>query len=195
MYKRQGVNSDAIDDNGSIRAGADDERTVVATDESQEEQSKSSRKRDAQALFKVAGILITAKTSALKQLNLPDNIRDEIDKAARIRSHGAKKRQTQYLARLLREHDFDAETLETALNTPPPAVTHPTDTRASDLTDLVIADYTASIDQIREQCPDLGIQQVSQLHRRAMAAVKKSDDKAFDDARAALTGLFKHHLE
>lgn len=69
--------------------------------------SKSQLKRDAQALTKLGEQLVSLDEKVLRQFALPDNIRDAVMAARKIRQHGAHKRQLLYLGKLLRQIDTD----------------------------------------------------------------------------------------
>src|SRR5487761_1576 len=74
-------------------------------DHSPESPSRSQEKREAEALQKLGEQLISLPKKQLEMLPLPDSLRDAIEQARRITSHGALKRQRQYLGRLMREID------------------------------------------------------------------------------------------
>jgi ribosome-associated protein len=67
--------------------------------------SKSQRRRDALELKSLASTLIGLSPSRLAQVPLDDSLRTEIDHARHIRSNVARKRQLQYVAKLLRRSD------------------------------------------------------------------------------------------
>ncbi|MEM6819509.1 MAG: ribosome biogenesis factor YjgA [Pseudomonadota bacterium] len=71
-----------------------------------EKPSKSARKRAAQQVRKLADELVAMKASLLARLPLPDDIRTQVDEARQMASHGALRRQKQYIARLLRDQDL-----------------------------------------------------------------------------------------
>ena len=74
--------------------------------------SKSQRRREALDIRALAAQLIGLGDSRLARVPLDEQLRAEIDRARAIRSHGARKRQLQYVAKLLRRADpqplFDA---------------------------------------------------------------------------------------
>ena len=67
--------------------------------------SKSARKREHIALQKLGEELITLKRSDIDSLPLEDNLRDAILEAQKIKSHGALRRQKQYIGKLMRYID------------------------------------------------------------------------------------------
>jgi ribosome-associated protein len=69
--------------------------------------SKSQRKRESSALQDVGKMLVKLPTERIRKLDLPDALRTAVLEAQRITSHGALRRQMQYIGRLMR--DVDAE--------------------------------------------------------------------------------------
>ena len=71
----------------------------------QEEISKSQRKRDLHEL-KMLGIdLLEFSDDALRQMSMPDTLLEALRTAKRINSNSARKRQLQYIGKLLKETD------------------------------------------------------------------------------------------
>ena len=67
--------------------------------------SKSQRKREVEALQKLGEELVRLPESQFAALPLPEQLRDAVEQARHIGSHGALKRQRQYIGRLMRETD------------------------------------------------------------------------------------------
>ncbi|HVC28168.1 MAG TPA: ribosome biogenesis factor YjgA [Gammaproteobacteria bacterium] len=74
-------------------------------DHTPESPSRSQEKREAEALQKLGERLIKLPKKQLELLPLPENLRHAIEQAQRITSHGALKRQRQYVGRLMRDID------------------------------------------------------------------------------------------
>ena len=76
--------------------------------------SKSQRRREALELKSLASELIRLSPAKLGRVPLDEDIRSAIREASKIRSHVARKRQLQYVAKLLRRIDPEAifQTLE-----------------------------------------------------------------------------------
>ena len=70
--------------------------------------SKSRLKREAQAALELARDLVALDQRHLDTLELTPAVRDAVDQTRRIRSHVARKRQLQYLAKQIRNSDTDA---------------------------------------------------------------------------------------
>ncbi|WP_131782046.1 ribosome biogenesis factor YjgA [Legionella gresilensis] len=70
--------------------------------------SKSQRKREAHALQDMGKELMSLPAAKLAVLPLPDNLRKAIMDAKSIKSHGALKRQTQLIGKIMRSVDSEA---------------------------------------------------------------------------------------
>jgi ribosome-associated protein len=73
-----------------------------------EEVSKSQRKREAQEIRSLATRLIALSPARLAEVPLDDTLRREVEAARGIRSHVARKRQMQFVAKLLRRDGGEA---------------------------------------------------------------------------------------
>lgn len=81
-------------------------------DEDIEYISKSQMKRDMLALQELGEKLVSLKDSQLKQIDLPDELTNAIELAQSIKKHGARRRQLQFIGRLMRSVDADAIQLQ-----------------------------------------------------------------------------------
>ena len=75
--------------------------------------SKSARKREYLALQKLGEELLTVKESDLAAMDLDDELLEAIQDARRIKSHGALRRQKQFIGKLMR--GIDPEPVRAAL--------------------------------------------------------------------------------
>ena len=73
----------------------------------QEDVSKTRRKNEMLELQALGAALVELPDSQLAQFALEPALREAVAEAKRIRSHGAKKRQMQYIGRLMREVDAE----------------------------------------------------------------------------------------
>jgi ribosome-associated protein len=85
--------------------------------------SKSQRKRDAQALQTLGVQLVALSTAQLARLDLPEALYEAVVAAQRMRAHGARTRQMQYIGKLLRQLEPTALSRICAALVPGPAVT------------------------------------------------------------------------
>ena len=65
--------------------------------------SKSQRKRDAQALQTLGIQLVALSAAQLARLALPETLHEAVLAAQRMRTHGARTRQRQYIGTLMRQ--------------------------------------------------------------------------------------------
>lgn len=73
-----------------------------------DEISKSQKKRDAEALKKIGVELVGLSVGKLDELPLSEPLRRAILEAKLLKSHGAVKRQSQLIGKLMRSADFEA---------------------------------------------------------------------------------------
>lgn len=76
--------------------------------------SKSQMKRDMLALQELGEKLVALSAEQLAQLDLPVSLADALSQAQSIKKHGAKKRQLQFIGKLMR--DVDAEEIQNQLD-------------------------------------------------------------------------------
>lgn len=84
------------------------------TDKDLEKPSKSELKREAKELTKLARKLLRMPLAQLKYIPLNEDLREAVDFGRRIRAHGASKRQTQTIGKMLRR--LDATPIVNAIN-------------------------------------------------------------------------------
>lgn len=70
-----------------------------------ERPSKSQVKREMDALQDLGAALVELSADRLKKIDLPDSLRSAVAEAQRINSHGARRRQLQYIGKLMRTVD------------------------------------------------------------------------------------------
>ena len=74
-------------------------------DDSPERPSKSQRKRDMHALQDMGAELVELSPERLARIDMPDALRGAIREAQRLTRHEARRRQLQYIGRLMRDAD------------------------------------------------------------------------------------------
>jgi ribosome-associated protein len=81
--------------------------TVSGSDERDRDErpSKTQRKREMAALQDLGVALVRLHASQLARIDLPDNLRDAVVEARRITDHEGRRRQLQYVGRLMRTVD------------------------------------------------------------------------------------------
>lgn len=136
-------------------------------DDSHDEVSKSQRKRDAKALQALGLELVELNQEQLARLTLPDDLRAAVELARTISQRGGRKRQLQYIGKLLRH--TEAEPIREQLDV--------LRQRGEAATarfhllerwrDRLIQDDDSAIDEILETLPHADRQQLRQLTRNA----------------------------
>jgi ribosome-associated protein len=94
--------------------------TEVPSERSEEDEgpqytkpSKSQLKRDMTALQKLGEELVEQPAERLDRIDLPESLREAVDQAREIRDHEGRRRQMQYIGRLMR--DVDVEPIRAAI--------------------------------------------------------------------------------
>ncbi len=80
-------------------------RDNLSVETHDEPPSKSQRKRDVEALQNLGGRLIELEPADLKRFDLPERLYEAILEAQSIKANGAKRRQLQYIGKLMRDAD------------------------------------------------------------------------------------------
>jgi ribosome-associated protein len=102
-------------DNDNLDADSPDVEDPDTKHHSTEEVSKSQRKRDMHSLQELGQQLVELPKDQFEKITLEENLYDAIVEARHIRQHGAKKRQLQYIGKIMR--NIDAEPIQEQLNT------------------------------------------------------------------------------
>ena len=134
--------------------------------------SKSQRKRDADELLALAKDLISMPESRLNGLPLDTDLREEVDFARSIRSHGARKRQLMTVGKMLRRRDneqlLDAVNNIDQKNRQINARFH----HVEAWRDKLVEGGNETLSELLEQCPDINVQTVRQLVRNSHKEAK-----------------------
>lgn len=69
--------------------------------------SKSQLKREVEEMQALGERLISLKPAQLEQLDLPESLYDAVVEAKRLNSHGAQRRQRQYIGKLMRQVEIE----------------------------------------------------------------------------------------
>ena len=133
----------------------------------QDEISKSQRKRDVQELKMLGMELLDFSDDALRQLLLPDVLLDALRTAKKIHSNGARKRQMQYIGKLMQ--DIDATPVRQAIENRNRQ--HATHTRAfhqlETLREQLVTDGDSALPAVLAQFPHADRQHLRKLIRQA----------------------------
>lgn len=91
--------------NATTHTPVDNEANALGDSDATERPSKSRRKADAHALQALGAQLVALNRSQLEQVPLPEALREAIEAAQRVRSHEGRRRQLQYIGKLMRNVD------------------------------------------------------------------------------------------
>ena len=146
--------------------------------DSDDRPSRSQLKREAEALQDLGLALVELPQGKLDRIELPDKLREAIDLARRITAHGGKRRQMQYIGKLMRS--FDAEPVRAQLEAFQQA-----DRRAAQrfqqleaLRDQLLAEGDDALGAILERYPHADRQHLRQLIRQAQQERDKNKPPA-----------------
>lgn len=144
-----------------------------------ERPSKSHRKREMLALQKLGEILVELPISQLQKIPLNGQLADAIHTARSLTSHEAKRRQMQYIGRLMR--DTDPKPIEEALakvkvkDQQIKAQFH----QVERWRDILIAEGDDQLQAFLGKFPETDRQQLRQLIRNAQQKKKGADTELF----------------
>ncbi len=152
--------------------------------------SRSQQRRDALATLDLAGQLVALSPTRLNKLDLPDEVRAEIDNVRRITAHVARKRQMAYLAKLMRRQDegaFDVALAMLGENREQQRREAAALQRLEVLRQRLLEEGDAVIEELVREHPDLDRQHLRSLVRQARNERKR--DKPPHAAREILRFL------
>ena len=166
------------------------EPTLDDPDNAVEPPSKSQRKRDAKAVQALAARLLASRPSEIRKLDLPEPILNAIAEGSAITRFGARKRHTQFLAKMLR-NEADADEIEKLLDQPAADAARPQNTEPSHahMVALLTEEPNAGFSRLRDDYPTLERQRVTQLLRQMDSA----DEQGRNAARGTLLTLLDRH--
>jgi ribosome-associated protein len=161
-------------------------RTKLNSEEEESLLSKSSMKRDAEEVHRLAEALVEMKPTEYKKLDLDDDLRIHLDLARRIDAHIARKRQILFVAKQLRKRPDDLGGLFAAVDKPKSEQKRETARmhRLEQLRDELIADGDDALAKLLAQHPQADRQQLRTLVRQA-ATYKARQQQALDDGKPA----------
>ena len=143
-----------------------------------ERPSKSQLKREALAKRDLGARLLALPANVLPTMPLSDRVREAVDEARAMRSHGARKRQLGFIARLLRGEDTEA--IETALEDfhdagRREAAAHH---RAEHWRDALLERGDEALSALMDQRHDIDAPRLRQLLRNAAREARRSQPPA-----------------
>ena len=151
--------------------------------------SKSQRKRESTALQDLGEELVGLSKERLAKTDMPERLLEAILEAQRITAHGGRKRQLQYIGKLMRS--AEVEPLQAAVDElkGQSAATTARQHRLEALRSKLMADE-AAFKQLAEDYPAADIQRLRQLRRNALKeAEQKKPPKSFRELFRELRAL------
>ena len=145
-------------------------RNQTELDEEDYGPSRTQQRREALAVLVLAQQLVDLQPSRLAKLSLPDDVRHEIDVTRRTPSHGAKKRQLAFLAKVMRrygEEDFAAVRAELGENREKQRQETAAMHRLEAMRDRLIAEDEAALSELIAEHPQVDRQHLRSLVRQA----------------------------
>jgi ribosome-associated protein len=140
--------------------------------------SKSQLKRDSQALQDMGGLLVDMPEGKLQKFELPENLREAIYEARRLKSREAKRRHLQYIGKIMRTIDTDI--IQHTLD----KMDHQSQTyrqhfsQLEDWRDRLITGGMPVIEEFIQQYPEADRQQLRNLQRQANRELEKKKPPA-----------------
>lgn len=159
---------------------------MTTHDQPIEEKSKTQRKHEAQDIKDLGRRLTELDEKTLGELPLPDRVRDAVNETRRITQHGARRRQLQYLAKILRGVDttaIDTVLEREKLNARESARKHQ---QLEVIRDRLLAEGDSALSALIEDYP-----QIDRAHvRRLLRDARKQQET--DKPPAAARALFQY---
>jgi ribosome-associated protein len=146
--------------------------------DTEDQPSKSARKREMLALQALGERLLELPRAQRNRITMPDALREALSQAESMKRHEARRRQLQYIGKLMRQ--VDAEPLREALDARNANHRQETDEfhALESLRDRLIADDKSALEQVMQQWPDTDRSQLRQLVRATRNTKKRSNDSA-----------------
>lgn len=145
-------------------------RNQTELDEADYGPSRSQQRREALAVLALAGQLMELPPSRLAKLDMPEDVRREIDITRRITSHGARKRQLAFLAKVMRrygEDEFAAVRAELGENREKQRQENAVMHRLESMRDRLIAEDENALSELINEHPQVDRQHLRSLVRQA----------------------------
>ena len=156
-----------------------------------EGRGRAKKKRAAQAIEALAVRMVEASEALCKRLPLPDELRESLDQARKIKARSARKRQLKHLAGLLRRDDESAAAVQAALdnvgrrNRAEQDLFHHIEELRDALCDPEC--FTEAIESAAEEWPGLDRQTLTRLARRVHRTENKRASREIFRRLRALT--------
>lgn len=145
-------------------------RNQTELDEEDYGPSRTQQRREALAVLTLAGQLIELPPTRLAKLDLPEDVRREVDITRRMTAHGAKKRQLAFLAKVMRRYDdedFAAARAELGENRDKQRQETAAMHRLESMRDRLVAEDENALSELIAEYPQIDRQHLRSLIRQA----------------------------
>lgn len=157
--------------------------------------SKTNRKKEMHALQQVGARLTEFSESQLNKLNLSDRLRGAIREFQRLpNSHGARKRQLQFIGRLMRDYQLDEIERDIENMLQPPRATADENRLVDDCCEKILHNGDSAINELLINNPHLERQPLRQYHLEYCKAKKNNEEQGCSTVRAKLRDYLEHQL-
>ena len=135
--------------------------------------SRTQKKKEARALQALGEQLVALSSEQLENIDMPEEILEAVEFAWKVTSHGARRRQIQYIGALMR--DIETESIQSALEN----IRYGDARKAHAFKkieawrDRLKQGDTALLEDILRSCPDTERQRLTQLARNALKEHEK----------------------
>ena len=135
--------------------------------------SKTQKKKEARALRALGEQLVALSSEQLENIDMPEELLEAVEFVRKVTSHGARRRQIQYIGALMR--DIEIESIESALEN----IRYGDARKAHAFKkietwrDRLKQGDTAILEDILRSCPDAERQRLTQLARNAFKEQEK----------------------
>lgn len=144
----------------------------------EEPKSKSALKREMTALQKIGEELVDLSSSQLAKISMPELLKDAIMLARRLKNREGKRRQLQYIGKIMRNIDSDA--IRQRLD----SFNHQSQAyrqkfhQLEQWRDRLMADGDKALDELLKESPEVDRQHLRQLIRQAKKEIAQSKPPA-----------------
>ena len=145
-------------------------RNQTELDEADYGPSRTQQRREALAVLTLASQLVELQPSRLAKLDLPEDVRSEIDITRRTTAHIARKRQLAFLAKVMRrygEEDFASVRAELGENREKQRQETAAMHRLESMRDRLIAEDEGALSELISEHPQVDRQHLRSLVRQA----------------------------
>ncbi len=174
-------------------------RNQTELDEADYGPSRTQQRREALAVLALAAQLIELPPSRLARLELPDDVRREVEITRRTTAHIARKRQLAYLAKVMRRFDdaaFAAVRAELGENREKQRQENAVMHRMEALRDRLINEDEGALSELIDEHPQIDRQHLRSLIRQARSERESNKPpRAYREIFRLLKELQQHALD